>query len=168
MIRMLTPRGYPAAIVFVSLVVIVGCWCCCCCLLSTTVFLPHITAFSPSTITSSSTRSSTLATPYTFSSTVLSSTTTAGNTVADEWDFVEECTYVDRTNEKTQKEKIVVLGSGWAAIKFLQTIGTWRCSQSFFLLLLSLLACGYLTAIEDCSYFSWATIHDYYNHVPLP
>lgn len=121
---MLTPRRYPAAVVFVSLVVIVGCWCCCCCLLSTTVFLPHITAFSPSTITSSSTRSSTLATPYTFSSTVLSSTTTAGNTVADEWDFVEECTYVDRTNEKTQKKKIVVLGSGWAAIKFLQTIDT--------------------------------------------
>jgi len=30
----------------------------------------------------------------------------------------------DRTNEKTQKEKIVVLGSGWAAIKFLQTIDT--------------------------------------------
>ena len=129
MIRMLTPRRYPAAVVFVSLVVIVGCWCCCC-LLSTTVFLPHITAFSSSATTS--TRSSTLATPYTSTSTVLSSTTTAGNTVADEWDFVEECTYVDRTNEKTQKEKIVVLGSGWAAIKFLQTIGTWRCSQSFF------------------------------------
>ena len=166
MIRMLTPRRYPAAVVFVSLVVIVGCWCCCC-LLSTTVFLPHITAFSSSATTS--TRSSTLATPYTSTSTVLSSTTTAGNTVADEWDFVEECTYVDRTNEKTQKEKIVVLGSGWAAIKFLQTIGTWRCSQSFFFFSSTfVLACGYLTAIEDCSYFSWATIHDYYNHVPLP
>ena len=145
MIRMLTPRRYPAAVVFVSLVAIVGCWCCCCCLLSTTVFLPRITAFSPSTITSSSTRSSTLATPYTFSSTVLSSTTTAGNTVADEWDFVEECTYVDRTNEKTQKEKIVVLGSGWAAIKFLQTIGTWRLfAVILFLLLLSYLRAAIL------------------------
>ena len=143
MIRMLTPRRYPAAVVFVSLVAIAGCWCCCCCLLSTTVFLPHITAFSSSATTS--TRSSTLATPYTSTSTVLSSTTTAGNTVADEWDFVEECTYVDRTNEKTQKEKIVVLGSGWAAIKFLQTIGTWRLfAVILFLLLLSYLRAAIL------------------------
>lgn len=44
--------------------------------------------------------------------------------IEDEWDFVEECTYVDRTNDETKKEKIVVLGSGWAAIKFLQNIDT--------------------------------------------
>jgi len=39
--------------------------------------------------------------------------------------FLEECTYVDRT-KKTDKEKIVVLGSGWAAVKFLQNIDTSR------------------------------------------
>lgn len=37
--------------------------------------------------------------------------------------FVDECTYVDRTS-KTTKEKVVVLGSGWAAVKFVQNIDT--------------------------------------------
>lgn len=40
--------------------------------------------------------------------------------------FIEECTYVDRTNADTTKEKVVVLGSGWAAVKFLQNIDTSR------------------------------------------
>eukprot|EP00751_Fragilariopsis_kerguelensis_P012459 CAMPEP_0170762628 /NCGR_PEP_ID=MMETSP0733-20121128/2878_1 /TAXON_ID=186038 /ORGANISM="Fragilariopsis kerguelensis, Strain L26-C5" /LENGTH=627 /DNA_ID=CAMNT_0011102835 /DNA_START=1 /DNA_END=1884 /DNA_ORIENTATION=- len=38
--------------------------------------------------------------------------------------FVEECTYIDRTNRDTTKEKIVVLGSGWASVKFIQNIDT--------------------------------------------
>jgi len=37
--------------------------------------------------------------------------------------FLDECTYMDRTSDTT-KEKIVVLGSGWAAVKFLQNIDT--------------------------------------------
>lgn len=37
--------------------------------------------------------------------------------------YLEECTYVDRTPQTT-KEKVVVLGSGWAAVKFLQNIDT--------------------------------------------
>jgi len=39
--------------------------------------------------------------------------------------FMEQCTYVDRTPETT-KEKVVVLGSGWAAVKFLQNVDTAR------------------------------------------
>uniref|UniRef100_A0A7S0L5Z8 NADH:ubiquinone reductase (non-electrogenic) n=1 Tax=Coccolithus braarudii TaxID=221442 RepID=A0A7S0L5Z8_9EUKA len=39
--------------------------------------------------------------------------------------FIEECTYVDRT-ANTDKEKVVVLGSGWAAVKFLINIDTSR------------------------------------------
>lgn len=35
----------------------------------------------------------------------------------------DECTYIDRTSN-TSKEKIVVLGSGWASVKFLQNIDT--------------------------------------------
>ena len=37
---------------------------------------------------------------------------------------VDTLTYVDRTNRETTKEKIVVLGSGWAAVKFVQNIDT--------------------------------------------
>jgi len=39
--------------------------------------------------------------------------------------FLDECTYVDRTPD-TKKEKVVVLGSGWASVKFLQNIDTSR------------------------------------------
>lgn len=40
--------------------------------------------------------------------------------------FVEECTYVDRTDRDTPKERVVVLGAGWAAVKFLQNVDTSR------------------------------------------
>eukprot|EP00316_Scyphosphaera_apsteinii_P023033 CAMPEP_0119339852 /NCGR_PEP_ID=MMETSP1333-20130426/99202_1 /TAXON_ID=418940 /ORGANISM="Scyphosphaera apsteinii, Strain RCC1455" /LENGTH=586 /DNA_ID=CAMNT_0007351471 /DNA_START=92 /DNA_END=1852 /DNA_ORIENTATION=+ len=39
--------------------------------------------------------------------------------------FLDGCTYVDRTSI-SDKEKIVVLGSGWAAVKFVQNIDTSR------------------------------------------
>lgn len=37
--------------------------------------------------------------------------------------YAEECAYIDRTAQTT-KEKIVVLGSGWAAVKFLLNVDT--------------------------------------------
>jgi len=42
---------------------------------------------------------------------------------APEPPFDEECNYEDRT-PTTSKEKVVVLGSGWASVKFLQNIDT--------------------------------------------
>eukprot|EP00316_Scyphosphaera_apsteinii_P000599 CAMPEP_0119323262 /NCGR_PEP_ID=MMETSP1333-20130426/60395_1 /TAXON_ID=418940 /ORGANISM="Scyphosphaera apsteinii, Strain RCC1455" /LENGTH=557 /DNA_ID=CAMNT_0007330663 /DNA_START=115 /DNA_END=1788 /DNA_ORIENTATION=- len=44
--------------------------------------------------------------------------------MAIETPFAEECTYVDRTLESSGRENIVVLGTGWAAVKFLQNIDT--------------------------------------------
>lgn len=83
----------------------------------------YIQAFSPSNMAKtpviSSAGKSTLS-----SSSTLSNEPEITAKIEDEWDFVEECTYVDRTNDETKKEKIVVLGSGWAAIKFLQNIDT--------------------------------------------
>jgi len=40
--------------------------------------------------------------------------------------FVDECTYIDRTSSPSAKEKVVVLGSGWAAVKFALNIDTSR------------------------------------------
>ena len=40
--------------------------------------------------------------------------------------FVDECTYIDRTSPPSAKEKVVVLGSGWAAVKFALNIDTSR------------------------------------------
>jgi len=42
-----------------------------------------------------------------------------------EVEYDEKCSYIDRTS-RTSKEKVVVLGTGWASVKFLQNIDTSR------------------------------------------
>uniref|UniRef100_A0A7S2DLC2 NADH:ubiquinone reductase (non-electrogenic) n=1 Tax=Haptolina brevifila TaxID=156173 RepID=A0A7S2DLC2_9EUKA len=52
-----------------------------------------------------------------------------GRVVPTQIPFDDGCTYQDRT-PKTLKEKIVVLGSGWAAVKFVQNIDTTKYDVS--------------------------------------